>query len=83
MEINIKISDDSIAQLSAKNYDAFSAELKARVLEVYPGSHLLITHDSGPTTFSTAGFHDDNEAHIVLHELVEDVLKQGYWLKNK
>ncbi len=25
----------------------------------------------------------DGEAHIVLHELVEDVLKHGHWLNNK
>ncbi|EPL9568463.1 penicillin-binding protein [Providencia rettgeri] len=83
MEINIKVSDDSIEQLPAKTYDTFCAELKARVLEVYPSSNLLITHDSGPTTFTTKGFHNDNEAHIVLHELVEDVLKHGHWLKNQ
>lgn len=81
MEINIKLSDDPLSQLSEKSYDAFIAELKARVLEVYPGSYLLITHDNGPTTFQTKGFHDDNEAHIVLHELVEDVLKHAHWLK--
>ncbi|MEX0424396.1 DinI-like family protein [Providencia rettgeri] len=81
MEINIKLSDDPLSQLPEKSYESFIAELKARVLEVYPGSYLLITHDDGPTTFQTKGFHDDNEAHIVLHELVEDVLKHGHWLK--
>ncbi|APC12163.1 DinI family protein [Providencia rettgeri] len=81
MEITIKLSDDSTSQLSEKSYQAFTDELKARVLEVYPGSYLLITHDSGPTTFQTNGFHDDNKVHIVLHELVEDVLKHGHWLQ--
>ncbi len=47
MEITIKLSDDSTSQLSEKSYQAFTDELKARVLEVYPGSYLLITHDSG------------------------------------
>ncbi len=83
MEINIKLSDDSVSKLVEKTYDTFIAELKARILEVYPGSNLCITHDSGPTTFETHGFHDEKESHIVLHELVEDVLKHGYWLKDK
>lgn len=81
MEINIKLSDEPVSQLTDKSYEALISELRARVLEVYPGSNLIITHDNGPTTFQTKGFHDDNEAHIVLHELVEDVLKHGYWLK--
>ncbi|HBO22833.1 MULTISPECIES: penicillin-binding protein [unclassified Providencia] len=81
MEINIKVSDDSVSKLTEKAYDLFTAELKARVLEVYPSSNLKVTHDCGPTTFTTSGFHDDKEAHIVLHELVEDVLKHGYWSK--
>lgn len=81
MEINIKLSDAPVAQLSDETYQSLISELKARVLEVYPGSYLLITHDSGPTTFQTKGFHDNDEAHIVLHELVEDVLKNGHWLK--
>lgn len=78
MKITIKISDDAVSE---KLYDAFSAELRARVLEVYPGSNLHIIHDSGATTFETSGFHNDNEAHVVLHELVEDVLHHGYWSK--
>ncbi|BBG59129.1 MULTISPECIES: DinI-like family protein [Providencia] len=82
MDINIKVSDDAVAKLSEKSHEAFVAELHARILEVYPGSNLKITHDMGPTTFNTSGFHDDKEAHIVLHELVEDVLHHGHWLKN-
>lgn len=78
MKITIKISDDTVSQ---KSYDAFTSELRARVLEVYPGSDLYIIHDSGATTFETSGFHDDKEAHVVLHELVEDVLKHGHWSK--
>lgn len=81
MEIHIKVSDDLVSTLSEKSYDAFTSELHARVLEVYPGSNLFITHDSGATTFNTKGFHDDKEAHIVLHELVEDVFRHGHWLK--
>lgn len=81
MEINIKLSDDPVSQLTDKSYQALTSELRARVLEVYPGSYLVITHDNGPTTFQTKGFHDDHEAHVVLHELVEDVLKHGHWLK--
>lgn len=76
MKITITISDGTVP---AKNYDAFSDELRARVLEVYPGSDLYIIHDSGATTFETSGFHNDKEVHIVLHELVEDVLHHGHW----
>lgn len=78
MKITIKISDDAVSQ---SLYDAFASELRARVLEVYPGSNLYIIHDTGATTFETSGFHDDKEAHIVLHELVEDVLHHGHWSK--
>lgn len=78
MKITIKISDNAVTENA---YNDFSAELKARVLEVYPGSDLLIIHDSGATTFETSGFHDDKEAHVVLYELVEDVLHHGHWNK--
>ena len=81
MDINIKISDDSVSKLTENSYADFIAELRARVLEVYPNSNLNITHDCGPTTFTTSGFHDEQNAHIVLHELVEDILNHGYWSK--
>lgn len=83
MEIKIKVADDSVQNLTQPAYDAYIAELTARVKEVYPSSNLLITHDVGPTIFTTHGFHDDDEARIVLHEILEDVHQHGHWLKNK
>ncbi|AIJ09295.1 MULTISPECIES: DinI-like family protein [Edwardsiella] len=79
MDIKISIADTSIAHLSATEYDAYVAELGARVKEVYPESSLLIVHDGDETTFTAEGFHDNEEVRIVLHELQQDVQQHGHW----
>lgn len=81
MDIKITIADTEIEKLSEKQYDAYASELRARVKEIYPESHLVIAH-YGDVTHSTAdGFHDNDEVRIVVHELQQDVSLHGYWRK--
>lgn len=81
MDIKISIADASIAPLSQQQYQAYIAELEARVKEVYPESQVLIVHDCGETSFSASGFHDNDEVRIVVHELQQDVRQNGHWRK--
>lgn len=81
MDITISLADTDIAELSEQQYDAYASELRARVKEVYPESHLVITH-YGDVTHSVAdGFHDNEKVRIVIHELQQDVFLHGYWRK--
>jgi inorganic pyrophosphatase len=81
MDIKITIADTEIEKLSEKQYEAYASELRARVKEIYPESHLVIAH-YGDVTHSTAdGFHDNDEVRIVVHELQQDVSLHGYWRK--
>lgn len=81
MDIKILIADTEIEKLSEKQYDAYVSELRARVKEVYPESHLVIGH-CGDVTYSTAsGFHDNDKVQVIIHELQQDVALHGYWLK--
>lgn len=81
MDIKIAIADTDIKNLSEKQYDAYVAELRARVKEIYPESNLVIAH-YGDITHSTAdGFHNNDKVQIIIHELQQDVFLHGYWLK--
>jgi len=81
MDIKITLADTVIAKLSEKQYDAYTSELRARVKEIYPESHLVITHYGDVTHYIVDGFHDNEKVRIVVHELQQDVALHGYWLK--
>lgn len=81
MDIKISIADTSFANFTEKQYDDYASELRSRVKEVYPESHLVIAH-YGDATHSTAeGFHDNDKVRILVHELEQDVFLHGYWRK--
>lgn len=81
MDITISLADTDIAQLSEQQYDAYVSELRARVKEVYPESHLIIAHCGDVTHSVVDGFHDNEKVRIVIHELQQDVALHGYWRK--
>lgn len=81
MDITINLADTDIANLSEQQYDAYASELRARVKEIYPESHLVITHYGDVTHSVVDGFHDNEKVRIVIHELQQDVFLKGYWRK--
>ncbi|CQJ54390.1 DinI-like family protein [Yersinia rohdei] len=81
MNIKISISDADKNALSVEKYDAYVAELSARVEEIYPESELLIVNDCDVTSCTVSGFHDNETVHQVVHELQLDVAQNGYWRK--
>ena len=81
MDITIRLAETDIAQLSEQKYDAYVSELRARVKEVYPESHLIIAHSGDVTHSVVDGFHDNEKVRIVIHELQQDVALHGYWRK--
>jgi len=83
MDIKISLADTDVEKLSEKQYDAYATELRARVKEVYPESHLLITHYGDVTSLTIDGFHDNDNVRIIVHELQQDVFLHGYWRKEQ
>ena len=81
MDIKIFIADTEIEKLSKKQYDDYVSELRARVKEIYPESHLVITHYGDVTQSTADGFHDNDKVRIIIHELQQDVFLNGYWRK--
>jgi len=81
MDITISLADTDIAKLSEQQYDAYVSELRARVKEIYPESHLVITHYGDVTHSTVDGFHDNEKVRIIIHELQQDVSLHGYWRK--
>ncbi len=81
MDITISLADTDIAKLSEQQYEAYTSELRARVKEIYPESHLVITHYGDVTHSVVDGFHDNEQVQIIIHELQQDVALQGYWRK--
>ncbi|MCS3434332.1 DinI family protein [Klebsiella sp. BIGb0407] len=81
MDITINLADTDITKLSEQQYDAYASELRARVKEIYPESHLIITHYGDVTHSVVDGFHDNEKVRIVIHELQQDVFSKGYWRK--
>lgn len=81
MDITISLADADITKLSEQQYDAYVSELRTRVKEIYPESHLVITHYGDVTHSVVDGFHDNEKVRIIIHELQQDVALHGYWRK--